>query len=204
LGWNDGTEQEIFSIEDILQKFSFDRVQRSGANFDEQKLIWLNGQWIRKLSLDDLYARCQNYWPKSAFNHPEEYLKKVLSLAQDRLKLLSDLPGLSNYFFEEPKPDLSLITDNKQLSKIDSSQLVFLLDKTQEKLLNTNFDSPELINSALNELLVITNQKPGVLFSLIRVSTTWAPFSPSLPESLAIIGQQKTLERIQKAIRLLS
>src|SRR5690606_31924996 len=54
LGWNDGTEQEIFSEQELIKKFSLERVQHSGARFDEQRLLWLNGQWIRKISLDEL------------------------------------------------------------------------------------------------------------------------------------------------------
>ncbi len=102
LGWNDGTEQEIFSKAELIEKFSLDRVQKSGARFDEQRLIWLNGQWIRSLSLDDLYSRCQPFWGGEAKNADESYKKRVLELAQDRLKTLQDLPKLTSYFFVEP------------------------------------------------------------------------------------------------------
>src|SRR5581483_1180078 len=101
LGWNDGTEQEIFSLEELVKKFSLDRVQKSGARFDEQRLLWMNGHWIRNLSIDDLYERCQKFWPKSAGQAPEDYKKQVLKLVQERLKFLNELPQLSDFFFED-------------------------------------------------------------------------------------------------------
>jgi len=203
LGWNDGTEQEIFSKDELIAKFDLSRVQKAGARFDEQRLLWMNGQWIRRLTAGELYNRCQNYWPKSANEHSEEHKKRVLDLVQDRLKLLSDLPGLSNYFFEEPEPNLSLISDNKQLSKVGNQQLSQLLGTAIGSLNEADFSSPEAINDALNNLLTITGQKPGILFSLIRISTTWAPFSPGLAQSLNIIGKQKSLARLKKAAELL-
>ncbi len=85
LGWNDGTEQEVFTINELIEKFSLDRVQKSPARFDEQRLLWLNGQHIRALSLDDLYARVTDFWPASAADASEESKKQVLALVQERL-----------------------------------------------------------------------------------------------------------------------
>jgi glutamyl-tRNA synthetase len=99
LGWNDGTEQEIFTVAELIEKFSLDRVQKSGARFDEKRLEWMNGQHIRLLSLDDLYARVADFWPASAANASEELKKHVLELVQDRLKTLKDLAFLTDYFF---------------------------------------------------------------------------------------------------------
>ena len=123
LGWNDGTEQEIYSKADLLKSFSIDRIQNSGARFDEVKLLWQNGQWIRKIfdeqGVDKLYSRTIstdkasidsnninptrnsliNFWPESADSYPEEYKKAVLSIIYDRLKTLSDLKTFTTYFF---------------------------------------------------------------------------------------------------------
>jgi glutamyl-tRNA synthetase len=202
LGWNDGTKQEIFSIEEILQKFSFDRVQRSGANFDEQKLVWLNGQWIRKLDFEVLYSRCNNYWPKSAVKFDEYYKKQVLKLAKDRLKVLADLPQLTSFFFTEPEPRPDLIKYDKSLGKVTPFTHVDLLKKTIKILEQSDF-SREDIKNRLNNLLAASGQKPAILFSLIRVATTWSPYSPELFCSLSILGKQTVLDRLHKAIKLL-
>lgn len=196
MGWNDGTEQEIFSREELIEKFSLERVQRSGARFDEQRLLWMNGQWIRRLSLDDLYLRVAPYWPTSAKSADESYKKRVLALVQERLKTLAELPMMSRYFFEEPTRNDDLISGNKQLKKLSNEEVASLLDATKFAFERLETWTPEAIQDALNQLLKTTGQKPGVLFSLIRIVTTWAPFSPQLNETLALLGQEKTLARL--------
>ena len=196
MGWNDGTEQELFSREELIEKFSLDRVQRSGARFDEQRLLWMNGQWIRRLSLDDLYARTLKYWPKSAEIYDEAYKKQVLGLVQDRLKTLAELPMMTKYFFEEPAINTELITDNKQLKKLSPDEISTLLATVKTEFENLSEWTPESLQECLNRLLDTTGQKPGILFSLVRIVTTWAPFSPQLNDTLALLGKDKTLERM--------
>lgn len=200
MGWNDGTEQEIFTKDELIEKFSLERVQRSGARFDEQRLLWMNGQWIRRLSLDDLYTRITPYWPTAAEPASEEYKKQVLALVQDRLKTLAELPLMSKYFFEEPTRDDTLITGNKQLKKLSEDDILNLLGQVKTSLEALSEWTPETIQTTLNELLEKTGEKPGVLFSLIRIVTTWAPFSPQLNDTLALLGKQKTLDRLQRSL----
>ena len=118
LGWNDGTEQEVFTRQELIDKFSLERVQKSGARFDEKRLLWMNGQFIRDLSLDDLYERVRQFWPDSAAEADESYKKQILELVQDRLKTLRDLDVMTDYFFRQPNQDWSLIETNKQLKKL--------------------------------------------------------------------------------------
>lgn len=199
LGWNDGTEQEIFSKEELIEKFTLDRVQRSGARFDEQRLVWMNGQWIRSLKLDDLYARVTEFWPESANEATEEYKKHVLSLVQDRLKTLTDLPLMTEYFFCERNADWEMVSSNKQLKKLSSGEITSILAAAKTAIGNSDFDAESLQNT-LNDLLETTGQKPGTLFSLIRIAVSWAPFSPALNDTLAALGREKVLARLQVAI----
>ena len=196
MGWNDGTEQEIFSRQELIYKFSLDRVQRSGARFDEKRLLWMNGQWIRRISLDELYQRVEDYWPQSAAQFDASYKHQVLALVQDRLKTLAELPMMSRFFFEEPEVNRELITSNKQLKKLSDGEIHELLKTAHDKLAELTDWTPETIQGTLNQLLEITGQKPGILFSLIRIVTTWAPFSPQLNDTLALFGKDKTLSRI--------
>jgi glutamyl-tRNA synthetase len=199
LGWNDGTEQEIFSREELIEKFSLDRVQKSGARFDEQRLIWMNGQWIRRISLDELYERTDGFWPESADAADEPYKKQILSLVQDRLKTLADLPMMTNYFFQEPTPDWEMIVTNKQLKKLEPPEIKALLEAAAAALETSEFDAASLQNT-LNSLLTTTGQKPGVLFSLIRLAVSWAPFSPALNDTLAALGKEAVLARLRTVI----
>lgn len=199
LGWNDGTEQEIFSEEELINKFSLDRVQRSGASFDEQRLLWMNGQWIRSIELEDLYERVREFWPEEASGATDDFKMEILKLVQDRLKTLKDLPALTSFFFTEPEIDMSLIESNKQLKKLSPEEITGLLSTAHGALSETEFTA-DAIQDTLNLLLEETGQKPGTLFSLIRIATTWAPFSPQLNDTLAIFGKETTLRRIQSSI----
>jgi glutamyl-tRNA synthetase len=195
MGWNDGTEQEIFSKAELIQKFSLDRVQRAGARFDEQRLNWMNGYWIRTLDLSDIYTRCQDFWPAEASGASEDYKKQVLGLVQERLKFFAELPELTMFFFKDLPVNPELIDGNKQLKKLEKSELKHLLEQAKGILQDSDFSSEELTKE-LNELLESTGQKPGVLFSLIRIATTQAPFSPALADTLSVLGKETTLRRL--------
>lgn len=199
LGWNDGTEQEVFTVKELIEKFTLDRVQKSPARFDEQRLLWLNGQHIRLLSLNDLYTRAAGFWPQSAKSADEAYKKQVLDLVQDRLKTLADLPTLTDYFFAEPTPDWSMIETNKQLSSLSKEEVRSLLQTALEALRTSDF-SEDALQDTLNQLLETTGQKPAVLFSLIRLAISWAPFSPALNQTLAALGQESVIRRLASSL----
>lgn len=195
LGWNDGTEQEIFSVDELIQKFSLGRVQRGGAKFDEQRLLWINGAHIRALPLDTLYERVEGFWPTEAEHYDEEYRKLVLGLVQERLKYFAELPALSLFFFTDLPIDPKLWTEHKQLKKLDPSELKNLLEQAKDALEQSDFSLADLTDR-LNNLLQTTGQKPAVLFSLIRIATTQSPASPGLADTLAVLGQPTTFRRI--------
>lgn len=196
LGWNDGTTQEVFSTTELIDKFSLVKVQRSGARFDEKRLLWVNGHFIRELSLAELAKRVEFFWPDSAKKASKDFRLRVLALAQDRLKTLADLPELTGYFFTEPTPNHSLIGDNKQLAKLSPDELSRLVQAAHDKLATLSQWTPDTIQNALNQLLDETGQKPGILFSLIRIYTTWAAFSPQLNDTLALLGRDTVLNRL--------
>lgn len=209
LGWNDGTEQEIFTRDELIAKFSLKRVGKSGAQFDQRRLLWTNGHFIRQMPLDQLYdltsnpeSKVQSYWPESAASANESYKKQVLALVQERMKYFAELPELTNFFFEEPIPNLELLTTNKQLKKLEPSRWKELLNISLEALESSGFN-PEELQKVLNQLLEKTGEKPAVIFSLIRIATTWAPASPQLNESLAVLGREVVLRRIRTAIAAL-
>ncbi len=203
LGWNDGTEREIYTKDELISRFSIDRIQTSGARYDETKLLWMNGQWIRKIFTEEgvnaLYARTLNFWPDSAKPYDDDYKKRVLSIIYDRLKTLSDLRTMTDYFFADPEIDLNLIMNNKLLKKFSEEELSELLQITARKLEQTPWD-PDHLQEALNELLTETNTKPAVLFSLIRISLSFAPFSPALNLTLDVLSKNLSLARLSRTI----
>lgn len=216
LGWNDGTEQEVFATEELIEKFSLDRVQKSGARFDEQRLLWLNGAHIRNIPLDDLYTYVSpmkdnpasyqrpGYWPKEAYgsSYDKTYRKKVLALVQERLKFFDELEQLTKFFFVDLPVDNTLISTHKQLKKLNKDELKTLLEASRTELSESDF-SVEDLTKRLNALLVITHTKPAILFSLIRIAVTQAPASPSLADTLHVLGKERSLQRIDDQLAAL-
>jgi glutamyl-tRNA synthetase len=205
LGWNDGTEKEIYTKEELVKAFSLDRIQNSGARYDETKLLWMNGQWLRRIFDEQgaraLYDRTVDFWPDEASNYPEEYRIKVLSIIYDRLKTMSDLRTMTTYFFVDPEVDVDMIVNNKFLKKLSESEIETLLKKTITKLSNLKEWNGETLQEALNELLTETERKPAELFSLIRIAVSFAPFSPALNLTLDVLGRETTLARLNAVAR---
>ena len=210
LGWNDGTTQEVFTKDELIERFSLSRVGKSGAQFDKRRLLWTNGHFIRELSIDELYKKMSDdtdgsYWPESAEGADESYKRQVLGLVQERLKFFSEIPELTNFFFEEPQVDLKLIDTNKHLKKRERSELKQLLATTTEALIRISGSdfTAEIIQKTLNQLLKSTDEKPGTLFSIIRIATTWSPASPPLAESIAVLGKERSIGRLSNSIEAL-
>ncbi len=206
LGWNDGSEQEIYTKDELISKFSLEKIQTSGARFDPVKILWQNGQWIRKIAdkqgIDALYARTAGFWPESAKDYDDEYRKAVLSIIYDRLKTLSDLREMTGYFFADPIVDSELIIGNKFLKKFSEEELSELLQISASKLEQTEWNANSL-QQALNELLAEADKKPAELFSLIRISLSYAPFSPALHLTMSVLGKNTTLARIRNTVTAL-
>ncbi len=206
LGWNDGTEQEIYSKDQLIKAFSLDRIQNSGARYDETKLLWQNGQWIRKIhdeeGIDILYDKTTGFWPEIANNEPVEYQKQVLDIIYDRLKTLSDLREMTSYFFVDPEIDTDMIVKNKFLKKYSIEELSEMLQLVATRLEATDWNA-DALQDALNALLTETSKKPAELFSIVRIAISFAPFSPALHLTLSVLGKNRSLARIRATINAL-
>lgn len=202
LGWNDGTTQELFTTEQLIESFSLEKVGRGGAVFDERRLLWTNGSFIREMPLEKLYEACKSYLPDTASSCDDSFNKAVVAAVQERLKYFAELPDLTRFFYEDLPVDTNLISDHKKLKRLSNEELIQLLEAARQALADSSF-SAEDVQATLNNLLESTQEKPVVLFSLIRIAATQSPSSPGLAETLALLGQARTLERIDTQIKAL-
>ncbi|MEK7561764.1 MAG: glutamate--tRNA ligase [Patescibacteria group bacterium] len=214
LGWNDGTEQEIFTASELIKKFDISRVQKGGARFDEQRLMWMNGYYIRQKPVDELYELIEaksnkqkaisSFWPEEAKGADEDYKKAVLGLVQERLKYLAELAGLTKFFFAEPNTEnvIKLYKEpvDKQLQKNPPDYKNFL-DAIIEELSGSDFSTKD-IQARLNKLLASLGTKPAVLFPVIRIAVTGSSVSPEIFGTLRVLGEKKTLKRLRQASEL--
>ncbi len=202
LGWNDGTEQEIFTATELIKKFDLSRVHHGGARFDEQRLLWMNGYYIRGLSVDELYQKAKDFWPKEAKEAQQDYEKEVLALVQERLKYLAELGQLTKFFFTEPdeKAVLELYKKpaDKQLAKNPPDYKIYL-EAVIKELEASDFSARDIQNR-LNKLLDKLKSKPAVLFPVIRIAISGASVSPEIFGTLAAVGKQRCLDRLKKAL----
>lgn len=197
IGWNDGTEQEIFTVTELIEKFSLDRVQKSGGIFDEQRLIYLNGVHIRKLTLQELYERAEGFWPESAQDASEPYKKAVLALVHERLKFLAELPELTGFFFAEPTVSKELFSANKQLKKLSPEERAAMVAAAVKELESSDF-TEEDIEARLRPLVEKLETKTGVLFGVLRVVITGSNVAPGLFETMRVLGKDTVLARLKK------
>lgn len=218
LGWNPGAgeTQEIFTLEELSEKFDFAHVHKAGAIFDIQKLNWINSQWIKKISLDDLYSRSLEFWKEKGFylnaskeKKTEKYLKRVLSVERERLAKLSEVGENNRFFFEEVNYDKKLL-GWKEMSEKEISNSLGISKKVLGNLSENDFISLEKITqelmSAAEENYGVEDGKidRGALLWPLRVSLTGAQKSPSPFEVTWVLGKKESLKRIDNALKKIS
>ena len=200
LGWNPGTEKEIFSLTDLVKEFSVEKVQKSSAVFSVQRLDYLNGYYIREKSNSKLAALCLQYLPKEAENMPQKNLEKIIEAYKTRMKKLSDITELTDFFFKE-----SLSYDKNMLrwSKMGDSELKESLEASKKILsLAKKFDKKSLEELLVREAEKFNAKNRGYLLWPLRVALSGKEASASPFEIAEILGREKTLKRISEAIEI--
>jgi len=186
LGWNPGDDREFFSLKDLTKEFSLEKIQKGGAVFNIIKLDWFNGYYIRKIPREKLIKLCLPYLPKKT-PFEKNKLGKIISLEQGRMKKLSEVGELSDFFFKEPKYKGSLLKWKNMTKK----EIINSLNKLEEIL------SKSRIGETKKILLKAENR--GELLWPLRVALSGKKASPDPFEIAEILGKKKTLKRIKKA-----
>lgn len=199
LGWNDGTGQEIFSIDELVHQFSMDRVHKGGAKFDFEKAKWFNHEWIKKSSASVLLAPVKKILDNAGIQDSDDaYLGEVIQLVKDRCTLLTDFLPNTSYFFNDPvSPDVSSIkpkwTEEKSLFFNNLSAIY----------LNAVIWNAAALEESFKELATNKNIKPGEVLLPLRIMLVGGKFGPGVFDIAALIGKEKTIRRINHALTLL-
>jgi glutamyl-tRNA synthetase len=197
LGWNDGTEQEIFTIVELIEKFKFSRVQSSPARFNQERLDWINGNYIRNQNFDDLKKLAEKFWPDYAMESDESHRNAILKLVQERLKFMAELPELVEFFFNQPKITLDeVLQADKQLrKKLEPATAKQIINGVIEILDSSDF-SVENLEKILRDYAETSDHSTGVIFKLIRIGVTGQIAAPPLFDTLHTLGKTETLSRL--------
>ncbi|CAF1467222.1 unnamed protein product [Adineta steineri] len=199
LGWNDGTEQEIFSIEELIEKFTIERVHKAGAKFDYEKAKWFNHEWIKKLTVDSLQLTVKETLHKSGIIiNDDEKLKTVIELVKDRCTLLPDFIQQSSFFFQSPKE----IDVNAIKPKWNEHKQQFFIELIRTYELATTWQHEALENS-FKEIAAASFIKPGDVLLPLRIMLVGGKFGPHVFNIAEVLGKEETINRIKHTLQLL-
>lgn len=202
LGWNPGTKEEIFSLKELIERFSIKRMGISPSVFDITKLNYLNGYYIRNKTKKELLEILKNFNPKISKLASDDYLLKIVKIEKNRMVTLNDFIGLTQYFFKALRYDPNMLI----FKKSDSDKTLIGLKTSLSRLtgLSETEWSEDFLNKVLTEIVEGNNLSNGDVFWPIRVALSGLEASPSPAELLFTLGKKESLKRIKKAINFLT
>ncbi|MDO8735417.1 MAG: glutamate--tRNA ligase [Elusimicrobiota bacterium] len=197
LGWSTEDSQQIFEINELIKKFSLERCGKSGAIFDAQKLLWMNGEYIRKMPVEELTRRSIPFLQKAGFDTKDfEFLKKCVSLEHDKIKLLSDVPHLIDFFLKN-----DIIYDekavNKVLKKDGVNKILTEIADIYSKIENFTAKTIEIETRKYADVNLL---KTSQIFHPVRVAVSGRAEGPSLFEMIELLGKDRVLSRLRNVI----
>ena len=199
LGWNDGSEKEIFSMEELIQQFSIERVHKGGAKFDYEKAKWFNHEWIKKLPVTHYLLQVKKMFEAKGIQVADEAtLINVLELVKDRCSLLSDFVEQASFFFQSPET----IDINAIQPKWSEQKNQFFIELIRAYELSTLWEHDGL-ELEFKELASATQIKPGDVLLPFRIMLVGGKFGPGIFEIASIIGKAQTIHRIKHTLQLL-
>lgn len=200
LGWNDGTEQEIFTLEELVEKFSIDRVHKGGAKFDFEKAKWFNQEWIKKLPVSRFQFTVKEHFAANGITiQDDSYFEKVLELVKDRCSLLNDFYTQASFFFQAP----ANIDIDSIKPKWDEKKQLFFAELIRAYKLMPVWEHTEL-EKELKEIAAASQLKPGELMLPFRIMLVGGKFGPGVFDIAGMIGREETVKRIEHTLSLLS
>jgi glutamyl-tRNA synthetase len=189
LGWGSDDDTTIMPTEELVRRFRVEDVGKSAAIFDEKKLRWLNGRFMREMALDEYTGAVGRHLGRE----PDEQLRRACEIAQEKAQTLEEVWPLIRFLFEPP------VDDEKAWDKVMKEGTGEVLEAAADALEAAEPFEPEPIEAALGPLLERFDLKPGKLYQPIRVAITGTSVSPGIFETLAVLGRERSLERIRAA-----
>ena len=198
LGWGTDDDTTLMSTAELVERFRVEDVGKAAAIFDEKKLRWLNGRFMRELPLDEYTAAVAGQLERQGVEVPgRAELQAACEIAQEKAQTLEEVWPLIRFLFEPP------VEDPKAWKKVMKEGSAELLDATAVALAPVDPFEPAAIEAALAPLLDRFDVKAGRLYQPIRVAITGSSVSPGIFESLAVLGRDRSLERIAIAVKRL-
>ncbi len=186
LGWAPDGETTLMSREELVARFELERVIKSPAAFDYEKLDWMNGVYLRALAPDEYGEALVAYLRDTGNDWPEERIREAAPLVQEKIGTLVEFPAFAGFLFHEVEPDPALLDAG-------------VLEAAADALTEVEPFEPDEIESALKAVCERLGLKPRQAFAPIRMALTGSKISPGLYESMALLGREQTLARLRRA-----
>ena len=203
MGWSYDDHTEFFTMQDLIEKFSLERLKPSPAAVNFSKLDHFNGLHIRALPEEELARRLVPYFHAAGYTEVTvDDLRPIVPLIQTRITTLDEAPKIAGFFFRE---DVEPVPEELIAKKLDAAQSLEVAHRAREVLAAVPEDAftPENTEPPMRALVEELGLKAGQVFGIVRVAVTGQRVSPPLFETLAIVGKAKTIERMDKAIKML-
>jgi glutamyl-tRNA synthetase len=199
LGWNDGTEQEIYSMEELIEHFSMNRVHVAGAKFDYEKAKWFNHEWIKRLPVKNYSTEVKALLENTGIViEDDKKFEQILELIKDRCILLNDFVEQASFFFKTPE---TIDTAAISLKWNEQKNLFFIqLIKAFELM---QFWQHEELEKEFKEIAAANELKPGELLLPFRIMLVGGKFGPPVFNIAEILGKDETIKRIENTLKLL-
>jgi glutamyl-tRNA synthetase len=188
LGAGFAADEEHFTVDELAQRFRLERVSKNPAVFDEQKLRHMNGRWLRELGIDELTKRLEEYYGR-------EGLRGAVEISAEKIQTLADFWPLAGFLFDGPADDPAAF--EKVIERDGGAQL---LTEAREALAGAEPFTVETVEAALRQIVDRRGIKPGKVFQPVRVAIAGTTVSPGIFESVALLGREETLARIDAAL----
>ena len=199
LGWNDGTEQEVFSLDELIEKFSLEKVHKGGAKFDYEKAKWFNHEWIKKLPATHYLPQVKAlYAANNIVVNDDEKLVEVMELIKERCTLLTDFVQQGSFFFKSPET-----IDTASLKPKWNDDKAMFFDILAEKLTVADQWNASAIEQLFKDTATEKSIKVGELQLPFRIMLVGGKFGPTVFDIASIIGKEETINRIRKGLELL-
>jgi glutamyl-tRNA synthetase len=196
LGWSPGTDEEVFSLDELVERFSVEAMNRSNAIFNIDKLNWINGVYIRRMPEDELAHKLREHIPDARV----EYLKRIVPLVRERLRRFDEAVDITKFFFDDPETyDTKLIVGKKHTAE----ESIGALEKVKERLFAIDDLTTAQIETVMRSLVDELGWKTGALFMIVRVAITGSTATPPLFETMEVLGKETCLRRMDFAIEKL-
>lgn len=198
LGWNDGSGQELFTLEELTEKFALDRVHKGGAKFDYDKAKWFNHEWIKRQPVAHYKNQVKAFFINSGVEIADEKFDKVLNLVKDRCTFLPDFVQQASFFFIAP----TTIDTAAILPKWSADKQLFFAELIRQFGFLPQWEAA-ILEKEFKEMAAAAAIKPGDLLMPLRVMLVGGKFGPGVFDIAALLGKEDTLRRIHHALGLL-